>query len=87
VLDAVSGAELWRLDRNGPVNAVAFSPDGTQVATASNDRSARVRYVDHNQLIEQATGRLIRNLTREDGPGTSKASRTEKHLLISRKAA
>jgi WD40 repeat protein len=44
---------LARLDHDGPVNAVAFSPDGTQVATASDDGSARV--------FEAATGaQLIR---------------------------
>ena len=33
---------LSRLDHDGRVRAVAFSPDGTRVATASVDRSARV---------------------------------------------
>ena len=34
------GAELARLDHDGPVRAVAFAPDGTRVATASADRSS-----------------------------------------------
>jgi WD40 repeat protein len=42
VLDAATGAELCRLDHDGPVNAVAFSPDSTRVATASSDHSAQV---------------------------------------------
>ena len=33
---------LSRLDHDGRVRAVAFSPDGTRVATGSVDRSARV---------------------------------------------
>ena len=42
VFDAATGAELARLDHDGDVNAVAFSPDGTRVATGSGDGSARV---------------------------------------------
>ena len=46
VLDAATGAELCRLDHHGPVRAVAFSPDGTEVVTASGQTgsggSARV---------------------------------------------
>ena len=42
VFDAATGTELARLDHDGPVHAVAFSPDGTRVATGSDDGSARV---------------------------------------------
>ena len=66
VFDAATGAEMSRLDHDGWVRAVAFSPDGTRVATGSSDRSARVWCVDHGQLIEQAVGRLTRNLTRQE---------------------
>jgi WD domain, G-beta repeat len=48
------------------VNAVAFSPDGAWIATASSDCSARVWYADHSHLIEQAMGRLTRNLDRQE---------------------
>jgi WD40 repeat protein len=59
VFDAATGAEVSRLDDDGPVWAVAFSPDGTRVATGSGELSglvgsARVWCVDHGQLIEQA---------------------------------
>ena len=54
-----------RLDHGG-VHAVAFSPDGTRVATGSDDGSARVWCADHGQLIEQAMGRLTRNLTQQE---------------------
>ena len=66
VFDAATGAEISRLDHDGAVNAVAFSPDGARVATGSSDGSARVWYADHGQLIEQAVGRLTRNLTSQE---------------------
>ena len=66
VFDAATGAEVSRLDHDAPVNAVAFSPDGTRVATGSSDGSARVWYADRRRLIEQAEGRLTRNLTRQE---------------------
>ena len=37
VFDAATGAEISRLDHDGGVYAVAFSPDGTRVATGSGD--------------------------------------------------
>ncbi len=61
-----TGAELTRLDHGVTVNAVAFSPDGTRVTTASGDQSARVWVVDHHQLIEQAEARMTRNLTQQE---------------------
>jgi WD40 repeat protein len=66
VIDAATGAEISRLDHDGIVNAVAFGPDGTQLATSSGDGSTRVWCADHSQLIEQALGRMTRNLTREE---------------------
>ena len=66
MFDAATGAEISRLDHEDTVHAVAFSPDGTQVATGSDDRSARVWCADRGQLIEQAEGRLTRNLTQQE---------------------
>ena len=66
VFSAATGAEVSRLDHDSFVSAVAFSPDGARVATGSGDRSARVWWADHGQLIEQAAGRLTRNLTRQE---------------------
>ena len=48
-----------RLDHGGSVNAVAFSPDGTRVATGSGDGSARV--------FDAATGAELARLD-HDGP-------------------
>jgi WD40 repeat protein len=42
VFDAATGAELSRLHHDGRVGAVAFSPDGTRIATGSDDGTARV---------------------------------------------
>ena len=50
MFDAATGAELCRLDHDGAVNAVAFSPDGTRVATGSGDASgAGVRRRDRRR--------------------------------------
>jgi WD40 repeat protein len=66
VFEATTGTELGRLNHGGTVWAVAFSPDGTKVATGGFDRNARVWVVDHGQLIKQAEGRLVRNLTQQE---------------------
>ena len=51
--------QISRVDHDGPVLAVAFSPDGTRIATGSADRSARV--------FDAATGAEISRLD-HDGP-------------------
>ena len=52
VFDAATGAEISRLDHDGAVNAVAFSPDGTRVATGSGDaQRAGVRRGDRRRGI------------------------------------
>jgi WD40 repeat protein len=70
VIDVATGVEISRLDHDLPVYAVVFGPDGTRVATASHSvdhvGSSRVSYADHTLLIEQALGRLTRNLTRQE---------------------
>jgi WD40 repeat protein len=58
--------ERSRLDHEAAVNAVAFGPDGTRVATASDDRGARVWVANCEQLIRQAEDRLTRNLTQRE---------------------
>jgi len=42
VFDPAIGVERARLTHDGWVRAVVFSPDGTRVATASSDGTARV---------------------------------------------
>jgi WD40 repeat protein len=41
-LDIAREQQERRLPHGGPVRAVAFSPDGLRLATASDDRAARV---------------------------------------------
>ena len=53
------GSMLSRLDHDGPVQAVAFSPDGKMVATASGDFSARI--------FDPATGTMLSRLD-HNGP-------------------
>jgi WD40 repeat protein len=42
VWDLSTGRQLRQLIHDGPVVRVAFSPDGTRLATASADNTARV---------------------------------------------
>ena len=62
LFDAATGAELARLDHDGEVNTVAFSPDGSRVATGSDDRSARVFEVEVGALIQRALCVMTRTL-------------------------
>ncbi|MGH3930380.1 MAG: hypothetical protein ACRDTF_10435 [Pseudonocardiaceae bacterium] len=52
-----------RLPHDGPVNAVVFSPDGTQLATASDDGTARLSLVDPDLLLNVVEQRIPRPLT------------------------
>jgi WD40 repeat protein len=53
VIDVATGAEIWRLPHRWSLAAVAFSPDGTRVATASGDGSARL--VHRSQPVDQTS--------------------------------
>ena len=55
MFDAATGAEMARLDHDGAVNAVAFSPDGTRVATGSTATDAA-------RVFDAATGAEIARL-------------------------
>jgi len=51
ILD-VSGNEVTRLHHNDSINAIAYSPDGSYVATASDDKTARVWNSHTGQALE-----------------------------------
>jgi WD40 repeat protein len=53
---------LARLDHDDWVRAVAFAPDGTRVATASNDGSARVFEATPDRLLERVLAVMTRPL-------------------------
>ena len=54
------------LKHDGPVNDVVFSPDGKYIATASADNTARLWICNIEDLINEASSRLTRNLTPEE---------------------
>lgn len=66
VFDAATGAELSRWTSAAACIRWPSGPDGTRLATGSNDGSARVWCSDHGQLIERAMARLTRNLTQQE---------------------
>jgi WD40 repeat protein len=51
----------------GAVRRVAFNPDGEHLATASDDKTARVqRWQSDEGLTDEACRRLTRNLKKEE---------------------
>jgi WD40 repeat protein/DNA-binding SARP family transcriptional activator len=64
---ATSGQELLNLaDHTDMVADVAFSPDGTRLATASFDGTVRVYLLSIEELVALARGRVTRSLTDEE---------------------
>jgi WD40 repeat protein len=61
VWDAATGKEVLSLrGHDGPVMAAAFSPDGTRVATASEDGTAKVWDADTGEEIHILQGQAGR---------------------------
>lgn len=51
---------------SGAVYAVAFSPDGTRLATAGRDPIVRIYAVRIDDLLARARARLTRGLTADE---------------------
>jgi len=57
IWEAATGREIARMTHQGPVNTVAFSPDGLWVVSGSDDKTARV--------WEAVTGKHIASMTHD----------------------
>jgi WD40 repeat protein len=66
VWDAATGKQISVLNHNYWVIKVIFSPDGKYIATASADNTARLWIFNTEDLINEASNRLTRNLTPEE---------------------
>ena len=56
VWDAVSGERLREIGHDGAVTSVAFSPDGTLLATGCTDRSARIWHTANGEKLQEIGG-------------------------------
>ncbi len=66
VWDAVTGARLAQLPDMGYIRAAAFSPDGRDLLTGYDERSAALWLWRSGDLRDQACARLTSNLSHEE---------------------
>ena len=62
IFDCDTGIQRCRLDHDEAVNGVAFSPDGTRLATASTDHSVRLFEINPGLLVSRAIDVMTRPL-------------------------
>jgi WD40 repeat protein len=62
----MTGQELLTLHAPDALTSVAFSPDGSQLAVASRDGTARIYLLKIDDLIALAKQRVTRSLTTEE---------------------
>jgi WD40 repeat protein len=75
VCDAATGAYVWSIvDHGAEVQALAFSPDGSVLASAGAEGAVRVR--------EPQTGKVIQTLEGHEGGATSLAFSAEGRTLV-----
>jgi hypothetical protein len=60
------GIQVAKLPHEGPVNSAEFSPDGSRVVTASDDRTARIWLVSSQELAKIACSRITENITAQE---------------------
>ncbi|MEN8115022.1 MAG: hypothetical protein ABFS21_11620, partial [Actinomycetota bacterium] len=67
--DTSDSTQIWALDGHpgGYVNSLAFSPDGTRLISAAEiDGLVRTWYLDFDDLVELAEGRLTRDFAESE---------------------
>jgi WD40 repeat protein len=67
IFEATTDQELLTLpDQSGGIFDVAFSPDGTRLATAGKDGHVRLYVLSIEELVDLAQSRLTRTWTTEE---------------------
>jgi WD40 repeat protein len=65
LLDAATGNQLWRVQADGLVNAVAFAPDGKQFAVTTWFRDSPFRgWASRLSILDTATGKKLQEIPR-----------------------